>query len=72
MIENLIKVHRDIGKRIFGKPSPIEIPFEIWEPGTPEIVREALGKQSVFSVRCLELHDKIDKDMFSGKMWSYK
>ncbi len=40
--QDLIKVHREIGERIFGKPSPIGVPFEIRKPGTPEIVREVL------------------------------
>ena len=41
-IKELMKVHREIGERIFGKPSPIGVPFEIGEPGTPEIVKKAL------------------------------
>jgi len=38
----VMKVHREIGGKIFGKPSPIGVPFEIGEPGTPEIVKKAL------------------------------
>ena len=30
--KELMKVHREIGGKIFGKPSPIGVPFEIGEP----------------------------------------
>jgi hypothetical protein len=40
---DVIKVHREIGKTIFDKPSPLGVPFKIGEPAIPEVVKKALG-----------------------------
>jgi len=41
--QDLMKVHREIGNTIFGKPSPLGLPWAISEePPVPEIVKEAM------------------------------
>ena len=40
--KDVMKVHHKIGKTIFGKPSPIGVPFKIGELAIPEVVKKAL------------------------------
>jgi len=37
-----------------------------------DFVKKAITLNPDFQNECLELHNKIDDDLFSGKMWSYK
>lgn len=50
-LRELMKVHREIGKAIFGPSSPVGVPFEIKEPPVPEVIQKALGPENKGTVK---------------------
>lgn len=41
----VMQMHREVGSAIFGKPSPVGVPWEVREPPLPEMVRKALDPE---------------------------